>query len=45
MKRISTLLFILLLSDIAFAEQWLCVPEKVMGVDSEGEWKTTNVPM
>jgi len=44
MRRISTLLLILLLSEFAFAEQWLCVPEKVMGVDSEGEWKTTNVP-
>jgi hypothetical protein len=43
MKRLSILLLLLLLSDIAFAEQWLCVPEQVMGLDSKGEWKMANV--
>ena len=43
MKRISALLLLLLLVDVAFAERWLCIPEKILGVDSEGEWKMTNV--
>ena len=43
MKHITLFLVLLLLSGVASAEQWLCVPEQVMGLDSEGEWKTTNV--
>ena len=43
MKHITLFLVLLLLCNVASAEQWLCVPEKVMGLDSESEWKTTNV--
>ncbi len=43
MRRTSILLVLLLLSGVASAKEWLCVPEKVMSLGSEGEWKTTNV--
>ncbi|MDB3945977.1 hypothetical protein N9444_08770 [Gammaproteobacteria bacterium] len=43
MKKLILSLALLLVCGVASAERWLCVPEKVMGLDSEGEWKTINV--